>query len=56
MKEQQAKVRRANEGSKSKAKNVREATESIPGEKVPNSNAEKKNTRTYHYFGNYANV
>lgn len=42
MKEQQAKVSRANEGLKSKAKNVREATESIPGEKVPNSNAGKK--------------
>jgi len=33
VKEQQAKVRRANKGSKSKAKNVREATERIPGGK-----------------------
>lgn len=56
MKEQQAEVRRANKGLKSKAKNVREATKSIlEGGKVQTV-MQEKNTQTNHYFGNYANV
>lgn len=48
VKEQQAEVRRANKDLKSKAKNVREATKSIPGAgKKFQTVMQEKNTQTY---------